>query len=491
MENVPENVVSAFIGMYYHAIFDSVESVGKFCGKDSKISYKFNDVNEYTAEGKDAIKKTLDNVAEKFTGLEVKDRHFVTVDEENIGCVVVGRVAIDDGPWQIFTHNFNLKKGKRNYYLFVDVFRIFGKDIFEDDEEEESEAGEVGNDDDVSSTQESKQAPQQQEKPAPKAKEESSKKTSKSKSTAQSKATKAKSKDANPKAPVASKADSQKRLPPKDPSKKAGDKGASTEKKSNNSGSVASSKSGEKKNDQTSVDEKKGKQAAAPKAQPSAPPKPKSWADVGASLTGGSSFQSKTAARRPSLGNKNQDNKGKAPVEKKDGANGTQNNDKKKPEQGKKESKIAGGINKQSTATILFVKNIDAMATEKELKDFFNKFGNVKNVEKLKRKPTQEKCTAYVSFNSPKSLDRALEETKGSTIFKGFEINFETAKASVQAAAHKKNSVGGNRGNRGKGGGNKEKRNRRGMKGNQNDSKTNSRNSNSKPRNSNGNNSRK
>ena len=64
MENVPENVVSAFIGMYYHAIFDSVESVGKFCGKDSKISYKFNDVNEYTAEGKDAIKKTLENVAE-------------------------------------------------------------------------------------------------------------------------------------------------------------------------------------------------------------------------------------------------------------------------------------------------------------------------------------------------------------------------------------------------------------------------------------------
>ena len=99
-------------------------------------------------------------------------------------------------------------------------------------------------------------------------------------------------------------------------------------------------------------------------------------------------------------------------------------------------------------------------------------------MEKLKRKPTQEKCTAYVSFNSPKSLDRALEETKGSTIFKGFEINIEAAKASVQAAAHKKNSVGGNRGNRGKGGGSKEKRNRRGMKGNQNDSKNNSRNSN-------------
>ena len=98
-------------------------------------------------------KKRWKMLQKSFTGLEVKDRHFVTVDEENIGCVVVGRVAIDDGPWQIFTHNFNLKKGKRNYYLFVDVFRIFGKDIFEDDEEEESEAGEVGNDDDVSSTQ--------------------------------------------------------------------------------------------------------------------------------------------------------------------------------------------------------------------------------------------------------------------------------------------------------------------------------------------------
>ena len=492
MENVPENVVSAFIGMYYHAIFDSVESVGKFCGKDSKISYKFNDVNEYTAEGKDAIKKTLENVAEKFTGLEVRDRHFVTVDAENIACVVVGRVAIDDGSWQIFTHNFNLKKGKRNYYLFVDVFRIFGKDIFEDDEEEESEASAVGKDDTVSSSQESKQAQQQQEKPASKPKEEPAKKSAKSKSAAQNKATKAKSKDANPKAPVASNAETQKRFPPKDPSKKGGDKGAlPTEKKSNNGG-VASSKNGEKKTDQTAPSAKTGKQATVPKAQPSAPPKAKSWADVGASLTSGSSFQNKSTARRPSLGNKNQDNKGKGAGEKKDAAgNGTQGNDKKKPEQGKKDSKIASGINKQSTATILFVKNIDAMATEKELKEFFNKFGNVKNVEKLKRKPTQEKCTAYVSFNSPKSLDRALEETKGSTIFKGFEINIEAAKASVQAAAHKKNSVGGNRGNRGKGGGSKEKRNRRGMKGNQNDSKNNSRNSNNKSRNSNGNTSRK
>ena len=195
--------------MYYHAIFDSVESVGKFCGKDSKISYKFNDVNEYTAEGKDAIKKTLENVAEKFTGLEVRDRHFVTVDAENIACVVVGRVAIDDGSWQIFTHNFNLKKGKRNYYLFVDVFRIFGKDIFEDDEEEESEASAVGKDDTVSSSQESKQAQQQQEKPASKPKEEPAKKSAKSKSAAQNKATKAKSKDANPKAPVASNAETQ------------------------------------------------------------------------------------------------------------------------------------------------------------------------------------------------------------------------------------------------------------------------------------------
>ena len=82
MENVPENVVSAFIGMYYHAIFDSVENVGKFCGKDTKISYKFNDVNEYTAEGKDAIKK-LWKMLQRSYRLEVKDRHFVTVDAEN------------------------------------------------------------------------------------------------------------------------------------------------------------------------------------------------------------------------------------------------------------------------------------------------------------------------------------------------------------------------------------------------------------------------
>ena len=83
------------------------------------------------------------------------------------------------------------------------------------------------------------------------------------------------------------------------------------------------------------------------------------------------------------------------------------------------------------------------MATAKELKDFFNKFGNVKNVEKLKRKPTQEKGTAYITFSSPKSLDKVLDETKGSTVFKGLTINIEAAKASVQAAAQKKN--GGNR----------------------------------------------
>ena len=40
--------------------------LANFAAKTPKISYKFNDVNEYTAEGKDAIKKTLENVAEKF-----------------------------------------------------------------------------------------------------------------------------------------------------------------------------------------------------------------------------------------------------------------------------------------------------------------------------------------------------------------------------------------------------------------------------------------
>ena len=86
----------------------------------------------------------------------------------------------------------------------------------------------------------------------------------------------------------------------------------------------------------------------------------------------------------------------------------------------------------------MFVKNIDPDATVKELKDLFNKFGNVKNVDQLKRKPTQEKGTAYVGFNSPKSLERALDETKGTMMFKGQPINIEAAKASVQAAAQKK-----------------------------------------------------
>ena len=115
------------------------------------------------------------------------------------------------------------------------------------------------------------------------------------------------------------------------------------------------------------------------------------------------------------------------------------------------------------------------------MKDFFNKFGNVKNVEKLKRKPTQEKGTAYITFSSPKSLDKVLDETKGSTVFKGLTINIEAAKASVQAAAQKKN--GGNRGSRGKGG--KKDKNRRGMKGNNNDNKNSGRSNSSRSRNNN------
>ena len=137
-------------------------------------------------------------------------------------------------------------------------------------------------------------------------------------------------------------------------------------------------------------------------------------------------------------------------------------------DQGKKD-KNNGTKQKQSTDTILFVKNIDPDATVKELKDLFNKFGNVKNVDQLKRKPTQEKGTAYVGFNSPKSLERALDETKGTMMFKGQPINIEAAKASVQAAAQKKS--GGNRGGRGRGGKNKDK-NRRGTKGNNNDNKS-------------------
>ena len=80
-------------------------------------------------------------------------------------------------------------------------------------------------------------------------------------------------------------------------------------------------------------------------------------------------------------------------------------------DQGKKD-KNNGSKPRRSRHTILFVKNIDPDATVKELKDLFNKFGNVKNVEKLKRKPTQEKGTAYITFSSPKSLEKVLEINK-------------------------------------------------------------------------------
>ena len=139
-----ETIVAAFMGTYYNTIFDAVKNVGKFCSKDSKVSYKFNDTKEYAANGKDNIKKMLENVTEQFTGLEVTDRHYTPIDGDNISCVVVGRVQINDGSWQIFTHSFVLKrKSEMKYYLFVDVFRIFSKDIFEDNDQEEAVEDEV------------------------------------------------------------------------------------------------------------------------------------------------------------------------------------------------------------------------------------------------------------------------------------------------------------------------------------------------------------
>ena len=62
-----------------------------------------------------------------------------------------------------------MKKGKRNYYLFIDVFRIFGKDIFEDDEEEEVKPVQLATTT-PSAAARKVASPQQQEKPAPKPK---------------------------------------------------------------------------------------------------------------------------------------------------------------------------------------------------------------------------------------------------------------------------------------------------------------------------------
>eukprot|EP00943_MAST-04B_sp_MAST-4B-sp1_P000018 g18.t1 len=463
-----ETVVAAFMGTYYNTIFDAVKSVGKFCSKDSKASYKFNDTNEYAANGKDDIKKMLETVTEQFTGLEVTDRHFTPIDGDNISCVVVGRVQINDGPWQIFTHSFVLKrKSEMKYYLFVDVFRIFSKDIFEDNDQEEVVEDEVvSSSDTTDKNAESKTAAVSQASAPSKASNVTAGQESGANGNAKKDAAKnGNLKESNASSANASKNGSNAKSNNKKDVSSSGNSKKQDEKAVAEKGVAAQAQqTGPKKDEDGNKSNPSAKQAPSSKA-PVGPPKPKSWADIGANLTSGSTFKDKPSVRRPSIGKKGQDGKqqGSSGDKKVDDKSGGK---KKKIDQGKKDTP-ANGINKQSTHTILFVKNIDAMATAKELKDFFNKFGNVKNVEKLKRKPTQEKGTAYITFSSPKSLDKVLDETKGSTVFKGLTINIEAAKASVQAAAQKKN--GGNRGSRGKGG--KKDKNRRGMKGNNNDNK--------------------
>ena len=137
-----DNVVRAFMRAYYNAILanddnvSGVTNVVKFMGKESKISYKFNDT-EYVADGRDEVKAKLATISEQMTDLEVLERHFTLIDDQSISCVVVGKIKIDMSPWQIFSHNFILRKKKAsNYYLLVDVLRIFSKDIFETEDEE-------------------------------------------------------------------------------------------------------------------------------------------------------------------------------------------------------------------------------------------------------------------------------------------------------------------------------------------------------------------
>ena len=475
-----DNVVRAFMRAYYNAILanddnvSGVTNVVKFMGKESKISYKFNDT-EYVADGRDEVKAKLATISEQMTDLEVLERHFTLIDDQSISCVVVGKIKIDMSPWQIFSHNFILRKKKAsNYYLLVDVLRIFSKDIFEtEDEEGDDEVVE-----EKAEPAETVSAPAQQQTS-----------TATSKVAPPTSAPPTNKESANvakrDKAPVSSgkenggkpmKANGQQGKKPE--GKAAAEKGGTN----NNGAQQQKQQNGAKKNADggNGKGNPSAKQAAQAKPPPG-PPKPKTWASL-AKSNAEVPVKENPSVRRPSLGSKGQDGKKKASSgggDKKD--DGKSGGKKKSNDQGKKD-KNNGAKQKQSTDTILFVKNIDPDATVKELKDLFNKFGNVKNVDQLKRKPTQEKGTAYVGFNSPKSLERALDETKGTMMFKGQPINIEAAKASVQAAAQKKS--GGNRGGRGRGGKNKDK-NRRGTKGNNNDNKSNGKNNNNRSRNNN------
>ena len=113
-----------------------------------------------------------------------------------------------------------------------------------------------------------------------------------------------------------------------------------------------------------------------------------------------------------------------------------------KPGNGKESGKPAA--KQPSGVFVLFVKNVVSDTTEEEFKTAFKKFGKVEKVE-IKRKPNKEFATGYVTFTSPKTVDKVLEQTRGGMSFKGADMEMEAAKQSVQ---HQKPKGGG----KGKGG---------------------------------------
>jgi|EP00945_MAST-04E_sp_MAST-4E-sp1_P004954 hypothetical protein len=186
----------------------------------------------------------------------------------------------------------------------------------------------------------------------------------------------------------------------------------------------------------------------APKAEQKAPAAPagapvkSSWAGVAGNAGDGKFKEVRPKAAKPPENAAATEANGAGPVGRKDRKPG-------KPGNGKEPAKPAA--KQPSGVFVLFVKNVVSDTTEEEFKTAFKKFGKVEKVE-IKRKPNKEFATGYVTFTSPKTVDKVLEQTRGGMSFKGADLEMEAAKQSVQYQKPKgggKGKGGAQRRNRG------------------------------------------
>lgn len=363
-------------------------------GNDSTIKFSFagagseKEGNIFGGTGKDAVVSTLDKVvkAYKLNDLQVEDITSDITDGDGRIILVTGRMLFDE-TWNTFAQTLCLKK-KKNHYLHRDLLRIYNPKTAYPAAEEEDDECEAEEDDEDFVEEEAASEPS----PAPEAQRHRVI-LSRESQEEESEEPEGEESATEPAAPE----------PPAEP--------------------VAQ---------KSPTDED----------TPPAPPKPSTWAGI--AVTGGSEFKGKGPSKRtptskePAL-----------PAGEEAGESSV------KPAWPKKEKNFANSgaagvvTSKRTPPTTLFVKNIVAEVTQKELSEVFAGFGNVKSV-KITHKPNKEFATAFVTFDSSKAFDKALESTRGSLRFKGTTMLMEAAKQNVKkGSVLGRNVPGGGKGGKG------------------------------------------